>query len=91
MVMKLLSFVFVGEDVFLTSTIFKFVKPNIQSFADGVRSMCVVLDRGFGNLSIVLIATDEQIVFAVPLTLLICFTMVLLYGRNTLMKPEPIV
>ena len=91
MVMKLLSFVFVGEDVFLTSTIFKFVKPNIQSFADGVRSMCVVLDRGFGNLSIILIATDEQIVFAVPLTLLICFTMVLLYRRNTLMKPEPIV
>ena len=53
--------------------------------------MCVVLDRGFGNLSIILIAIDEQIVFAVPLTLLICFTMVLLFRRNTLMKPEPVV
>ena len=43
MVMTLLSFVFIGEDVFLTCTICKFVKPDIQSFADGVRSMCVCL------------------------------------------------
>ena len=56
-----------------------------------VRSMCVVLGRGFGNLSIILIAANEQIVFAVLLTVLICFTMILLYRRNTLMKPEPVV
>ena len=75
----------------MTCTVSKFVKPDIQSFADGVRSMCVVLGRGFGNLSIILIAANEQIVFAVLLTVLICFTMILLYRRNTLMKPEPVV
>ena len=91
LVMILFSFVYIGEDVFLTCTVSKFVKPDIQSFADGVRSMCVVLGRGFGNLSIILIVTNEQIVFAVLLTLLICFTMILLYRRNTLMKPEPVV
>ena len=90
-VMILFSFVYIGEDVFLTYTVSKFVKPDIQSFADGVRSMCVVLGRGFGNLSIILIAANEQIVFAVLLTVLICFTMILLYRRNTLVKPEPVV
>ena len=90
-VMILFSFVYIGEDVFLTCTVSKFVKPDIQSFADGVRSMCVVLGRGFGNLSIILIAANEQIVFAVLLTVLICFTMILFYRRNTLMKPEPVV
>ena len=89
--MILFSFVYIGEDVFLTCTVSKFVKPDIQSFADGVRSMCMVLGRGFGNLSITLIVRDVQIGFTVLLTLLICFTMILLYRRNTLMKPEPVV
>ena len=90
-IMILFSFVYIGEDVFLTCTVSKFVKPDIQSFADGVRSMCVVLGRGFGNLSITFIVRDVQIGFTVLLTLLICFTMILLYRRNTLMKPEPVV
>ena len=90
-VMILFSFVYIGEDVFLTCIVSKFLQADIQSFSNGVRSMCVVLGRVLGNLSIILIVTNEQILFAVLLTLLICFTMILLYRRNTLMKPEPVV
>ena len=90
-IMIFLSFVYIGEDVFLTCTVSEFVKPDIQSFADGVPSMCGVLGREFGTLSIILIVANEQIVFAILLTLLICFTIILLFRRNTLMKPEPVV
>ena len=90
-IMIFLSFLYIGEEVFLTCTVSKFVKPDIQSFADGVRSMCGVLGREFGTLSTILIVANEQIVFAILLTLLICFTIMLLLRRNTLMKPEPVV
>ena len=90
-IMTLLSFFYMGEDIFLTCTVAKFVKPNIQSFADGVRSMCLVLGRALGGLSLVLIVAHEQIVFAAHLAVLICFTMILFYRRNNLMKPEPVV
>ena len=89
--MTLLSFFYMGEDVFLTCTVAKFVKPNIQSFADGVRSMCLVLGRALRGLSLVLIVAHEQIVFAAHLAVLTCFIMILFYRRNTLMKPEPVV
>ena len=90
-VMTLSAFVLIGEDVFLTCTISKFVKPDIQSFADGLRSICMVLGQVLGNLSITLIVADEKIVYAAISTVLICFTVILLSRRNTLMNPVPVV
>ena len=90
-IMTLLSFFSIGEDLFLTCSISKFVKPDIQTFADGVRSTCMVLGQVFGNLSITLIVADKRIVFVALLIVIACSTVILLSRRNTLMKPEPIV
>ena len=89
--MTLLSFFSIGEDLFLTCTISKFVKPDIQTFADGVRSTCMVLGQVFGNLSITLIVADKHIVFAALLIVITCSTIILLSRKNALMKPEPII
>ena len=91
MIMALLSFVSIGEDLFLTCTISKFVKPDIQSFADGVRSTCLVLGQVLGNLSITLIVADKNIVFVPLLIVIICSIITLLYRRNTLMDPELVI
>ena len=90
-IMTLLSFFSIGEDLFLTCTISKFVKPDIQTFADGVRSTCMVLGQVFGNLSITLIVADKHIVFDALLILITCSTIILLSRKNALMKPEPII
>ena len=90
-IMTLLSFFSIGEDLFLTCTISKFLKPDIQTFADGVRSTCMVLGQVFGNLSITLIVADKHIVFAPLLILITCFAIILLSRKNALIKPEPII
>ena len=41
-IMVLLSCFYTGEDIFFTCTIAKLVKPDIQSFADGIRVFSLV-------------------------------------------------
>ena len=46
-IMVLLSCFYTGEDIFLTCTIAKLVKPDIQSFADGIRVFSLVCLKEF--------------------------------------------
>ena len=48
------------------------MKPDIQTFADGVRITCLVLGQVFGNLSITLIVAEKHTVFVALLIVITC-------------------
>ena len=80
-----------GEDIFLTCTISKLVKPDIQTFADGVRLIlcmfgCITATTG----SITFAENHTNILFTGLLMALLFSLVLLIKRRKTLMNPETI-
>ena len=87
----LLALIHSGEDVFLTCTVAKLVKPDIQSFSDGFRVMCRVFGAGLGCFSagFYMRYKDE---FLLTLMILLLFAVLIMIKRKeTLMNPKAIV
>lgn len=91
LVVILFAVILAGEDVFLTCTIAKFVKSDIQSFADGVRCIFMLLECLFGGLSIALVDAHKNILFSVILVHLLISLAAMIKRKKTLMNPQAIV
>ena len=80
-----------AEDIFLTVTIAKLVKPDIQSFADGIRTVIQLGGVAFGSLSSPLYIKYANI-FNIVLDLIILISIsIMLKRRTTLKNPMAVV
>ena len=77
------------QDVFLLCTIAKFVKPDIQSLADGMRGMIGMIGVAAGCLCIPVFMEHENIFYSFLLAILILSIILLIIRRKTLMNPQP--
>ena len=87
----LLALIHSGEDVFLTCTVAKLVKPDIQSFSDGIRVICRVFGAGLGCFSagFYMRYKDELLL---GLMILLLFAMLMMIKRKeTLTNPKAVV
>ena len=87
----LMALVHSGEDVFLTCTVAKLVKSDIQSFSDGIRVMCRVFGAGLGCFSAGFYVRykDELLL---TLMILLLFAVLMMIKRNgTLTNPKAVV
>lgn len=87
----LFGVVYTGEDIFLTCTVAKFVKPDIQSFADGIRTVSAMIGLAFGNLSISLFFHYREKFSVALLIILIISILVIIVRKTTLEDPKAIV
>ena len=77
-----------GEDIFLTCTIAKFVKSDIQTFADGMRVMSRVGGAAAGSFSSGFFGVYKDIFLLVLLSLLLLAIFLMVRRRSTLMNPK---
>ena len=85
------AFTYSAEDIFLTVSIAKLVKPDIQSFADGIRTVMQLGGIAFGSLSSPLYIKHTNI-FNVVLGLIVLTSVsVMLKRRRTLKNPIAVV
>lgn len=87
----LFGVVYTGEDIFLTCTVAKFVKPDIQSFADGIWTVSAMIGLAFGNLSISLFFHYREKFSVALLIILIISILVIIVRKTTLEDPKAIV
>ena len=80
-----------AEDIFLTVCIAKLVKPDIQSFADGIRTVIQLGGVAFGSLSSPLYMKHTN-TFNVVLGLIILISVsIMLHRRKALKNPIAVV
>ena len=85
------AFTYSAEDIFLTVSIEKLVKSDIQSFADGIRTVMQLGGIAFGSLSSPLYIKHTNI-FNVVLGLIVLTSVsVMLKRRRTLKNPIVVV
>ena len=90
-VMILLAIAFPAEDIFLTCTIAKLVKSDIQTFADGVHNTIFTVAFMMASFSIVFVKNYLNLLL-IGLLLLILLSLTLIIKRSwTLMNPQAIV
>ena len=89
--MFLFSLITCGDDIFLTCTISKLVKPDIQTSADGVRLILVMLGCLVATGSITFAEKHTNILFMGLLILLILSLVLIVKRRKALMNPHAIV
>ena len=90
-VMALFSLIICGEDIFLTCTIAKLVKPDIQTFADGIRLIFYMIGCVLATGSVVFAQKHRNILF-MGLLIVFLFSLSLLFmRRKTLMNPHAVV
>ena len=77
-----------GEDIFLTCSIAKFVKSDIQTFADGIRVMFRAGGAAAGSFSSGFFGAYKDIFLLVLLTLLLLAIFLMVRRRSTLMNPK---
>ena len=87
----LLGVVYTGEDIFLTCTVAKFVQPDIQSFADGIRTVSAMIGLAFGNLSISLFFHHCEVFSVALLIILVISILAIIIRKRTLEDPKAIV
>lgn len=87
----LLGVVYTGEDTFLTCTVAKFVKPDIQSFADGIRTVSAMIGLAFGNLSISSFFHHCEVFSVALLIILVISILAIIIRKRTLEDPKAIV
>ena len=87
----LLGVVYTGEDIFLTCTVAKFVKPDIQSFADGIRTVSAMIGLAFGNLSISSFFHHCEVFSVALLIILVISILAIIIRKRTLEDPKAIV
>ena len=86
----LLGVVYTGEDIFLTCTVAKFVKPDIQSFADGIRTVSAMIGLAFGNLSISSFFHHCEVFSVALLIILVISILAIIIRKRTLEDPKAI-
>ena len=87
----LYAVVYTVEDIFLLCTIAKFVKADIQSFADGIRGMARMFGAATGCLSVPLFIKNKE-VFYISLLLTLFLSLVMMVARrSTLKNPQAVV
>ena len=89
--MILFSLTTCGEDIFLTCTISKLVKPDIQTSADGVRLILCMFGSLVATGSITFAEKHTNILFMGILILLILSLVLVVKRRKTLLNPQAIV
>ena len=89
--MILFSLFTCGDDIFLTCTISKLVRPDIQTSADGVRLILCMFGCLVATGSITLAEKHTNILFMGILILLILSLVLIVKRRKTLMNPQAIV
>ena len=90
-VMILLAVVFPAEDIFLTCTIAKLVKSDIQTFADGVRNTIFTVAFMMASFSIVFVKNYLNLLLTGLLLLILLSLTLIIKRRWTLMNPQAIV
>ena len=90
-VATLYAIIYSVEDIFLLCTIAKFVKPDIQSFADGIRGMVRMIGCTTGCLSVPLFVEHKNSFYYSLLTLLIISITLMAVRRKTLKNPQTVV
>ena len=90
-VMILLAVIFSAEDIFLTCTIAKLVKSDIQTFADGVRIIIFTVAFMMASFSIAFVKNYLNLLL-IGLVLVTLLSLTLIIKRRwTLMNPQTIV
>ena len=90
-VMILLAVIFSAEDIFLTCTIAKLVKSDIQTFADGVRIIIFTVAFMMASFSIAFVKNHLNLLL-IGLALITLLSITLIMKRRwTLMNPQTIV
>ena len=87
----LLGLVYTSEDIFLTCTIAKLVKSDIQSFADGMRVLVANCGGALGCLSIALFVEHKDMFYVSILTILLVLIMSIIARWVTLTNPIAVV
>ena len=87
-VMILLAVIFSAEDIFLTCTIAKLVKSDIQTFADGVRIIIFTVAFMMASFSIAFVKNHLNLLL-IGLALITLLSITLIMKRRwTLMNPQ---
>ena len=85
------AIVYTVEDIFLLCTIPKFVKADIQSFADGIRGVVRMFGAAAERLSVPLFIKNKE-VFHISLLLALLSSILMMFARrSTLKNPQTIV
>ena len=87
----LFGLVYTSEDIFLTCTVAKLVKSDIQSFADGMRVLVANCGGALGCLSIALFVEHEDIFYVSILTVLLVLIISITARWMTLTNPIAVV
>ena len=84
----LYAIIYTCDDIFLVCTIAKLAKPDIQSFADGMRGMMRNLGSSTGCLSVPLFITHKNAFYVSFLLILLFSVMMIIFRRSTLQNPK---
>ena len=87
----LFGLVYTSEDIFLTCTVAKLVKSDIQSFADGMRILVANCGGALGCLSIALFVEHEDTFYLSILTVLLVLIISIIARWVTLTNPIAVV
>ena len=91
MIVSLYGIVCTAEDIFLICTLARLVKADIQSFADGMRSMIMMAAATMGCLSVSLFAEFKDVFYVTLLLALIISVILIILRRNSLIYSYAIV
>ena len=88
LVLIVYAIIYTSEDIFLTCTISKFVKADIQSFADSMRVMALMIGGSSGCLAVAPFVEYKNVFYGLLLTVLLVTITLLIYRRKTLQNPQ---
>ena len=91
LILVLYAIIYTCEDIFLMCTIAKFVKPDIQSFADGIRAMMRNLGSATGCLSVPLFLKRKDAFYIFQGILLLIAIVMMFFRKSVLQNPLAIV
>ena len=91
MIVSLYGIVCTAEDIFLICTLARLVKADIQSFADGIRSVIMMVAATMGCLSVSLFAEFKDVFYVILLLALITAVILIILRRNSLIYSYAIV
>ena len=91
LVLIVYAIIYTSEDIFLTCTISKFVKADIQSFADSMRVMALMIGGALGCLAVAPFVEYKNIFYGLLLSILLVTITLVIYRRKTLQNPQPTV
>ena len=91
LVLIVYAIIYTSEDIFLTCTISKFVKADIQSFADSMRVMALMIGGALGCLAVAPFVEYKYIFYGLLLSILLVTITLVIYRRKTLQNPQPTV